>query len=184
MTTKNLHVIGIDPGTHTGWARITVPRVSIFGDASPEVVEWDCGLFQGSEPEQVINIARLARETQGLDYHTGPALVIEAWDIDPEFDNTDPEILSPVRIGAMLTLLRYQTDQCRDHAGWPVWLGDATITFQSRALAKQSVNDDRLKRRGFWTKGSDHIRDATRHALTALRRATENSEFAKELWPR
>lgn len=180
MVTKNLHVIGIDPGALTGWCRVTVPRQSIFGDADSEIVEWDYGIFQGDECEQAINIARYARETQSLDYKTGPALVVEAWDIAPHAKSTDPETLSPIRIGSHLVMLRYLTDLFQKGPGIN-WLGDSTVTFQSRTI-KSSMDDDRLKSRHMYV-AQDDIRDATRHALMALRRARNNPEFAEQLWP-
>jgi len=62
-------------------------------------------------------------------------------------------------------------------------LGDASLTFQSRTLAFGTVTDERLKRWRLWVEGSDHIRAALRHGITALRRARENPEFAIRLWP-
>jgi hypothetical protein len=172
MTTKHLHVLAIDPGGTSGWVCITVPRLCVFGPAPSEIWEWDYGEFSGAEPVQAIAIARLAREIQSLDYLIGPAIIVEDWDIDTKFKSTDPETLSPVRLGAMLTLLQHQK-----------LLGDATLHFQGRGIAFSTMTDDRLRRNGLWVEGSDHIRAATRHAITALRLARENPVFAKELWP-
>jgi hypothetical protein len=171
MPPNHLHVLGIDPGGVTGWYLITVPRDCIFGDGPSSILEHDWGEFSGPEPQQAIEIARLAREIQSLDYLVGPAIICEAWDQDPTFHSTDPEALSPVRLGAMLTLLKAQK-----------MLGDSTLTFQSRSLAFSTVTDDRLHRWNLWVKGSDHVRAALRHGITALRRARENPEFAKQLW--
>lgn len=169
---KNIHVMGIDPGATTGWYNITVARKAIFGDEPPVIIEVDYGEFTGDEAYQAVEIARLAREIQGLDYKYGPAIICEAWDQDPGFKSTDPETLSPVRIGAMLALLRFEKK-----------LGDSTLHFQSRALAFSTATDERLKKWKLWVQGSDHIRAASRHAIVALRRARENPEFAIELWP-
>jgi hypothetical protein len=169
---KNIHLLAIDPGGTTGWYNLTVPRACIFSDAPSSIVEHDWGEFTGPESKQAIEIARLAREIQGMDYKIGPALVVEAWDQDPTFKSTDPEALSPVRIGAMLELLKEQRQ-----------LGDSSLSFQSRTLAFSTVTDDRLKRWRLWVSGSDHIRAALRHGITALRRARENPEFAEKLWP-
>jgi len=174
VTTKHLHIMGIDPGHTTGWTRLTVPRYSIFGDEYPEITEWDYGEFTGPLARQAVEIARLARETQGLDYKTGVALVCEAWDQDPKFKSTDPETLSPVRIGAQLELLREQG-----------LLGDSTLHFQSRTLIHATaVSDERLKKLGMYVPGSDHIRDSTKHAIIGLRRAAEDPfTFGLALWP-
>ena len=112
------------------------------------------------------------REIQGLDYKVGPALICEAWTIEHVNRTSDQEMLAPVRIGAMLRMLERQGQ-----------LGDATLTFQDRTLAMQTWTDERLKRKGMWIPGSDHIRDAARHTLTGLRRANESLEFAMSLWP-
>jgi hypothetical protein len=175
MTTKYLHVLAIDPGGVTGWCCLTVLRRSIFADDTPSgIAEWDYGEFTGPEPVQATAIARLAREIQSLDYKTGPAVIIEDWDQKPEFRSTDPETLSPVRLGAMLSLLGFQGK-----------LGDATVHFQSRTVAfgSKATTDDKLRKYGLYVEGSDHIRAATKHAVTALRRARENWDFAIELWP-
>jgi hypothetical protein len=166
--------MGIDPGGTTGWACLQVPRLAIFGDEPPGITEWDYGELTGPEPKQAINIAELARTFQGLEYKTGPAILSEQWDQDPTFKSTDPEALSPARINAMLQLLQYQGK-----------LNDATLTFQSRSLAKGSkaTTDERLKKLGMYVPGSAHIRDATRHALIGLRRARESTSMASVLWP-
>lgn len=172
MTTKHLHLLAIDGGGETGWCRLTVLRASIFGDEDPSVIEWDYGTFNGPEPGQAIAIARLARETQGLDYKTGPAIIAERWDIDPSFKNTDPEVMSPVRINAQLELLQYERR-----------MGDSTLHFQSRALAFHTYTDERLRRLELYVPGPDHIRSATKHALMGLRRAREKREIGLKLWP-
>lgn len=169
--TKNIHVIGVDPGGTTGWCRVTVPRASIFDRARSEIVEWDYGELAGPEVSQVFAFTRLVRETQSLDYKIGPAIVCESWDIDPRFKSTDPEALSPARIGAMLLYAR----ECGQ-------MGDAMVGFQSRVLAKTTLTDDRLRAAGMYVAGSAHIRDATRHALTFLRRAKQSQDLREEMW--
>lgn len=173
MTTTNVHVLGLDPGGTTGWCLLTTLRSAIFGDAYPEIVEWDYGELTGPEPLQATNIAQMCREIQGLDYKTGPAVMAEQWDVDPTFQSTDQERYAPIRINAMLQLLHYQEK-----------MGDSTLHFQSRTIkAGTAVRDDRLKSLGIYVPGSKHIQDATKHALNALRRARENREFALRLWP-
>lgn len=177
MSPRYIHVIGIDPGGTTGWCRITVPRTSIFPGTSVfeddprEIHEWDYGAFVGPEAKQAVEIARLARETQSLDYGIGPAILPEAWDQEPSFKSTDPEALSPCRIGAMLTLLHYQGQ-----------MGDSTLNFQSRTMAMRTATDERLKSWRIYVEHKD-IRAATKHAITGVRRAAEDYAFAKMLWP-
>jgi hypothetical protein len=171
MPYPEIHVIGIDPGGTTGWARFTVPRDCMYGNERSSVVSWDYGELTGPEDVQVDNLCRLARQTQSLSYMVGPALVCEDWDVDPSFKNTDTEYLSPVRIAAKL--------------GYAIHLGkanDSRLTLQGRSIAFTTMNDDRLRRSGYWVEGSDHIRAATRHAITALRRAKESDKFRDVLW--
>jgi hypothetical protein len=168
-----LHVIGIDPGKTTGWCRLTVPFKSIYGNAQSEILEWDFGELHKDENAMVDELCLLARTTQSLAYLTGPGLVCEDWSIDPRFKSTDPESLSPVRIAAAL--------------GYAVYLGkagDSKLVLQDRSLAKSTATDDRLRAWGLYEPGSDHIRDATRHAVTALRRAKAKPEFRDRLWVR
>ena len=172
MPPANLHVIGIDPGETTGWCRLTVPRDCMYGDEPSTIIEWDYGEIVGGEFDQVAAIGRLVRETQGLDFGVGPAVVVEDFDIPPHAPTTDPVLLWPVRLAAMTA-----------YACWRGEMGpDATVTLQGRTMAKQTATDDRLHAWGLYIKGSDHIRDATRHAIVALRRARGKREFRDQLW--
>ena len=171
MITRDIHIIGIDPGGTTGACLLTVPRDSIYGKSPGRIVKWEVWEESGDEAEQVRSLCRVSREVQSLDYQIGPALVIEAWDSDPTFRSTDPEALSPARIGGMFLYAALRGD-----------LSDARVNFQSRTQAKQYITDDRLRSRGMYTVGSDHIRDATRHALTALSRAKKSAELRYEFW--
>lgn len=159
MTTKFLHVLAIYPSEETGWCRLTVPRTCMFGDDDPEITEWDYGVFHGEEPAVAIAVARYARETQGLDYKTGPAIVSEM-DDDP----------FPIRINAMLEFLHYEKR-----------MGDSTLHFQEPDAARL-ITDDHL-RSNHMLVGQYDIQAATRHALILLRQAREDRAFAHELWP-
>jgi hypothetical protein len=98
--------------------------------------------------------------------------VVEDWDQDPSFKSTDPTALSPVRLGAKLGYVRHQGK-----------LADCTLNWQGRTLAKGTATDDRLKAWGYYVPGPDHIRDATRHAITALRRVAQQPDLAAQFWP-
>jgi hypothetical protein len=169
----NLKIIGIDPGGTTGWAWLTVPRYCIWGDAPSQIVEWDYGEISGPETKQVEKLCSIARTAQSLDYKVGPALIIEGWDVRPGFKSTDQDDpLSPIRIGAMLSYAHYRKEMGED----------IRIAFQSASLAKEAFTDDRLRAAGMYVRSSRHVRDATRHALTALRRARGSAPFREALW--
>lgn len=172
MVTPVLHVIGIDPGGTTGWCRLAIPTMSIFGDEPGAILEKEFGEFTGDENDQADSIARLARERQGLAYRVGPALVVEKWDFDPSFQNSDEEPYSPLRIAAKLGYIQ--------HIGK---LGDATLSWQGRTQAKSTATDERLRAWKLWSGTSDHTRDATRHAITVIRRAARDADLAAQLWP-
>lgn len=173
-----LNVFGIDPGKTTGWCRMMIPRECLFankahlwGKAPSEVLEWEYGEITGHEVDQAIEICRILRTTQGMDYKVGPAAVIEDFTIQINAPTTDPELLSPVRIGAMLVMCRRLRQ-----------MGDTHLVFQNRTIAKTTITDERLKALGYYVPGPDHIRDATRIAITALRRARQDMGFRDELW--
>lgn len=172
MPPRELHVLGIDPGGTTGWCKLTIPRVSIVDGEPGTILDQQVGEFAGYEHDQAYEIAALCRTVQGLAYKIGPALVVEDWDQDPSFKSTDPEVLSPCRIGAMLTYVYYRTKL----------MNDARLVFQSRVMAKSTATDARLKRWGLYRRGSDHIKDATRHAIVAIRRAKQDPELAEAFW--
>lgn len=169
MPPAEIHVIGVDPGGTTGWARLTVPRKSVFGSQPSKILEWDAGQLYGNEDEQVSLLGSIVRETQSLAYLVGPALVIEGFEI--RTNSRGPEVLAPVRIAAKIEYARHLGKLC-----------DSQIVYQSASMAKSTVTDDRLKRWGFWLKGEEHARDALRHAITALRRARSNPDLRDEMW--
>jgi hypothetical protein len=169
--TPEIIIIAIDPGGTSGLCRITVPTLSIFGNWPAEIIEWDYFALNGRETKQAREIAEYARQQQGLAFKVGPAVVSENWDQDPSFKSTDSEALSPCRINAMLAVLL--------DLGL---MGDATLTLQPRAMAMSTMTDERLKQRHMYVTHKD-IRAATRHALTALRRAKTNPDLAVKLWP-
>lgn len=178
MPPAHLHVIGVDPGMTTGWCRITVPRDAIYGDAPSEITEWDTGELMGPEPEQVRMLARLCRTTQSLDYGIGPAIVCEDFDVT-EVVTTDAQVLfSPVRIAAMIRM----TMHLATVPSFTPLFGDARLFMQTRGMAKGTMTDDRLKLVGMYTPGSDHERDATRHAIVALRRAKQKPAIRSQMW--
>jgi hypothetical protein len=167
MPPAHLHVIGLSAGSVSGYCALTVPRDSIFGYARPEFITRRAGEFHGPETKQAIEFARLVRAIQGLDYQVGPAVIVE----DADDGELDAEDLIQFRIGAMLTLLREQKQ-----------LGDASILFQSNELACDGINEKKLRRLGLLY-NKDYVNDAVMQALTALRRARDDFEFAKSLWP-
>lgn len=172
MPPKDIHVIGIDPGVTTGWARITIPRLAIFGDEPSRIIEWKTGTWRGRVSDQVWAACEFARMTQSLAYKIGPALVVEDFDFGRPL--SDPEVYTPVYFAQQLKFCEEKTKL----------LDDAHVFMQKRATAKATMTDERLQAVGVWeTRGQqDHERDALRHALTALRRAKKSLKVRLAMW--
>jgi hypothetical protein len=169
VTPPHLHVLGVDPGGTTGWALITVPRMCIYGREPARILEWDWGQFYGDEDVQVDELCRLVREIQSLDYKIGPAVVVEDFQLMTHVRGK--VLLSPVRIAAKLA---YACHLKR--------MGDARITMQHRQMAKKTATDERLQAWGLYSRGEEDARDATRHAITAIRRAKASPELRDAMW--
>lgn len=79
--------------------------------------------------------------------------------------------LSPVRMTAKLEQL--------------IWKDNRTYFRQQPNEAKTTATDARLKDWGMYERdgGLDHARDADRHAITFLRRATQSAQLRAKAWP-
>lgn len=165
-----LTVLGIDPGETTGWATITVPRLSIFGTEPGRIVDFETGELYGDEFLQVRDLARMSRQLGGL---SGPFPAICCEGYRPGLTkSTGQEVLAPVRLAAAI---RYAV-----YAGH---FGDVCMPPDMLpAFAKEAAPDDRLEAWGIYTAGPDHIRDATRQAIVGIRRAKTNAKYRDECW--
>jgi hypothetical protein len=172
MPPRDIHVIGIDPGVTTGWARLTIPRLCIWGDEPTSIVSWETGQLRGRISDQVWAVAEMARRTQSLAFKIGPALVVEDFDFGRPLK--DKEVYTPVYFAQQLRFVYERT----------ALLNDAMIFMQGRDIAKETFTDERLDAAGvFLRRGqSDHERDALRHALTALRRAKRSFDIRVQMW--
>lgn len=82
------------------------------------------------------------------------------------------ETLSPVILNAMMTTLELVSGS---RGRWPF--------VQSASIAKTTATDERLKAAGLYVPGMPHAVDATRHAVTFLRRARSDPAMRKRAWP-
>lgn len=186
--TNAMRVFAIDPGISTGWASAVVD-VSVLrsygGDAAAlremRHLVWEAGtdlamnvdgrsdgmLLGEADPYKMERSALYAAERasaarlwERLDAFGADVLVVEDFTVYAgkagEVSSGGAVPLAPVRVGSMLALAAE--------------LAVMDVEYQMASMAKTTVTDERLKRWGFWTKGSDHARDATRHLLTYLRR--------------
>lgn len=176
MPSPDLHVLSLDFGKVTGWARFTVPRELFYPDEwqpfkkRDSVLDWSNGEIRGPESAQIWEVCRMARTIQSLSWKVGPALVPEGFDFGSP--QRDPEAYSPVRMAAMLVFCEEQT----------ALMDDAKVTIMPRSLPKETYTDARLRELGFYVAGPDHRRDAVRIALMALRRARAKTSYRDRLW--
>jgi hypothetical protein len=167
----NVSVMGLDPGVTTGLSILTVTAKSLIDDEPGQIVSKNHIEIRGSLSTQVMAIADWA---SGLSSSAGfsPVIVYEEFDLDPrKYHSRNPELLAPVRlIGA----IQY-ANECNH-------FGSIILTSQSRSLAKEDATNERLKEWGLYTAGSDHIRDATRQAITFIRRVKNNATLRFATW--
>lgn len=154
----SMSVFAIDPGTTTGWAYVK-DAPSPHTPRTEHSLEVACDQMGGEEYQQAYDLYRLIERVWPC------AIIIE--DFIPRQLNKERWFLSPVRVTNQLTML--------------LWLKDHQWSLQMPSLAKTTVNDDVLKRVGLHNPGRPHANDATRHALTFLRRASNKPALYRDL---
>ncbi|QNJ55390.1 RuvC-like resolvase [Gordonia phage LittleFella] len=187
-------IISIDPGGTTGWSMMEVHpealsdrpehrNIGVIGN----VLRWqhgqiDCGSKKGNRGTSLHAGISTAGESAGLGEILGllrswpeAAVVVEDFILDPKRFNTGRDLLSPVRLTSGIN--------------FDLWLQKRDYFVQSASLAKSTARDEQLKVWGYYTStgGLQHARDADRHNLTFLKRASERSAKGRALrmaaWP-
>lgn len=153
------NIFAIDPGTTTGWAYVK--------DADPSIIpagycdlEIAVGQMSGEEYQQSYDLSRL------IDRCWPCAIIIE--DFIPRQINKERWFLSPVRVTNQLTML--------------LWLKNRQWMLQQPALAKTTVPDSQLKGAMLYNIAQPHANDATRHALTFMRRIAAKGKTGQLLY--
>lgn len=161
---NTIYAFAIDPGISTGWAVIGVDSDSIFGSAPGNIQDWQFGQIDGPLTGQVVTIRSLIKRFS-------PAAFISE-DFSPREANSSAEYISPIALRSMCQLavsIGYIPDI-------------PTVHLQMPGLAMSTATDQRLRVWGLYSKGSRHARDATRHAITFIRRAKSDSRLRREAW--
>lgn len=150
---------------------ITVPVGSLIGSFPAEIMDFQVGELTGSRHKQVRSLSEWSI-IMSRGKSVRPVMAVEDFDLDPRrYHSRDKQLLAPV---LMIGAIEYASD-CNH-------FGNTSITLQNRALAKTTATDDRLRSWGLYTSGSDHARDATRQAITAIRRLKTSAAFRREVW--
>lgn len=156
--------IALDPGGTTGWAVLSVDAEAFdYGDGTDLVKmirHRDSGQFSGDFGEQANEIGDL--------YEAWPQACIVLEHFQPR--------------QAYYDMSAIQMENIAEYIAW-VDGREAAVFKQLPSLAMTTVTDDRLKRWKLYKPGEVHGRDALRHAITFMRRCTENSGLAKDAWP-
>lgn len=165
-------VIAIDPGGTTGWSVMCV-YTDALSDADVSILKSIAhrahGQVGGDEDEQARILIELIAAWPGC------AVVVEDFVLRKYLKGR--ELLSPVRITAKVeyAVKRGLEDVQTEPRLW----------IQSSSLAKSTATDDRLRQWGLYQRegGLEHARDADRHAITFLRRASERTSIRAKAWP-
>lgn len=149
-------VLALDPGGTSGWCIIGVHPDSIAsGDPDIKILDnvefWSAGQFDGPEHDQCDMVVELVRAWPSA------RLVSEQFTLRSKV--TSAEVFSLERMNAII--------------GWAV--RPRYLVMQQPSLAMTTVTDDRQKAMGLWIPGKEHARDATKHAITFLRRQRERN---------
>ena len=189
-----VQVLALDPGGTTGWSLFEIQPEALSDrpehrkmGVTKNVIRWrhgqiDCGTSKGDLGTSLHHGVSVRGENAGIGEVLGlirswplAAIVVEDFILDPNRFNTGRDLLSPVRITSGVS--------------YDLWLQGRDYFVQGASLAKSSAKDEHLKLWGFYDRagGLGHARDADRHALTFLRRASEVSAkgyaLRKTAWP-
>lgn len=166
--------IALDPGGTTGWSVMCVepdcladPEISVLAS----ITHWAQGQVDGDEDDQARALVQLIAAWPHA------AVVVENFTL--RTFKQSRELLSPVRITAKLSYVMKHGLEDVAPAGRRMWL-------QEPSMAKSTATDDRLKDWGLYRRagGEEHARDATRHAITFLRRCSDRPKLRHNAWPR
>jgi hypothetical protein len=151
-------VLALDPGGTSGWCVLGIHPDAMSGDPGIRILDnvefWTAGEFAGNEDDQCDEIVEL------IEAWPGARLVTELFTLRSRV--TSSEVFSLERMNAILR--------------WAI--RPRYFVYQQPSLAMTTITDDRQKAMGFWIPGREHARDATKHALTFLKRQRDRQAKA------
>lgn len=168
---RGISVLAIDPGGTTGWSLLNLANLPggtwnmNFSEIMENKISWEHGEVdtRGNENKAVESICNVIK------LWPTAAVVLEDFILRPERRESSRDLLSPVRINAILT-----------HT---LWRQGRTPILQSPQIAKTTCTDLRLKEWNCYTPdgGLGHARDADRHIILFVRRCMGDSVQSKKL---
>jgi len=147
----DLCVVAIDGGATSGWAvgTFTVADLDSPKDEYKVLKHWAAGVCGGDEHEMLDELVGL------LEVWDDAAVVVERFHLRPGMPTMDDELLSPVRVNAVV-----------DHY---LWDEDRPVYFQNPGDAMSTFPDELLEKWQLWSPSVD-ARIATAHLLLFVRR--------------
>lgn len=176
-------VIALDPGETTGWSLMVVdprclvnPAVKVLSS----IYEHQHGQVTANDREDPFpGVGRQVPEAGECLMVNDLIALLDTWDhaavVIEDFilrkSSKGRELLSPVRVTAAIKQF--------------LWCNGRGFFRQQVSEAKTAATDDRLKVWGMYQRdgGLEHARDADRHAITFLRKATQSAKLRAEAWP-
>lgn len=143
LSTEGFLLFAIDPGEKTG--------VAIWDDEAKTLVTHEVVTIDDEGIDELVKL---------IDTWGPKLLIVEDFVLRPSgIQSTARSGLSPVRITSLLMGFLRGRALNNEDAYCPA------IELQMPAQAKGFATNERLKRWGWWVKGSAHKRDAVRHLL-------------------
>jgi len=159
---NTIYVMGVDPGFTTGVTILGVPYLSMYGNSPYRRSYFELFEVSGGYASQALEISDASREFFPL------AMVVESF--YPAKPITSEEYLSPVHVADRLAFC-HETSYIIN-----------TFFWQSASDAMKVAPDSRLKLWDLYKEGPDHMKDSTRHCVTFLRRAREDTSLRDAAW--
>lgn len=184
----------VDPGGVSGVcvAYYSIDRLMAREGASWEsIVDWHAVNISGPDNRQLDEIGEIYLEMMAEVGRRNPAVggqktiivTVGCEDFVVREFNSSRDFLKPVRLTAALERMWYEEGLgdplFPQGAGGGAFVPTSMVYRQEPGDAKSVVTNERLKAWGFWTKGPDHARDATRHMLLHLRRMAQSGGTAR-----
>lgn len=162
IVSSSIYVAGVDPGFTSGVTIIGVNYLSMYASSPYRRTYLETFEVSGSYTSQALEITDATREFYPL------ALVVESF--YPAKPITSEEYLSPLRVGERIAFC-VETKYIICPFFW-----------QTPSQAMETAPDSRLKLWDLYQPGPDHMKDSTRHAITFLRRCTDDHNLRDAAW--
>jgi hypothetical protein len=136
------------------------------------IQHWACGDIKGNENQMASECLLL------FDLWHDAAIGIEQFDLRQLAVQLSPvSVRAKIDYGLWLQEKWEAEEEERD-------MGRGRYMYtQTPSMAKQTLDDDKMRRFKLWVPGADHKRDAIKHCYTFLQRCQEKPKLRANAWP-